>query len=175
VIHASCEDYRAAATIDLEHDEADSDRRIACPLLVLWGEKGLMHRTSDVLATWREKASGPVKDARSRAATSWRRSGRRRRRKSCSGSSSAERAATARLKRPLSPPSASSRRQILGSSMKLYRHLSAVCLFGVAAVAAVEPAWGASAWPVVTYPNPRRLGCKRARRSRRGAARARPR
>jgi hypothetical protein len=39
--------------------------------------------------------------------------------------------------------------------MKLHRHLSAVCLFGVAAAAAVEPAWGAgaSAWPVVTYPN----------------------
>jgi len=59
-IHASCEDYRAAATIDLEHDEADADRRIACPLLVLWGEKGLMHRRFDVLATWREKAAGPV-------------------------------------------------------------------------------------------------------------------
>ena len=63
VIHASCEDYRAAATVDLEHDEADSDRRIACPLLVLWGEKGLMHRSFDVLATWREKASGPVTGA----------------------------------------------------------------------------------------------------------------
>jgi haloacetate dehalogenase len=60
VVHASCEDYRAAATVDLEHDEADLDRRIACPLLVLWGEKGLMHRRFDVLATWREKASGPV-------------------------------------------------------------------------------------------------------------------
>jgi haloacetate dehalogenase len=59
-IHASCEDYRAAATIDLEHDEADADRRIGCPLLVLWGEKGLMHRRFDVLATWREKAEGPV-------------------------------------------------------------------------------------------------------------------
>ena len=55
-IHASCEDYRAAATIDLEHDEADMDRPIACPLLVLWGAKGLMGRTYDVLATWREKA-----------------------------------------------------------------------------------------------------------------------
>jgi haloacetate dehalogenase len=60
VIHASCEDYRAAATIDLEHDEADSDRKIACPLLALWGERGLMHANFDVLATWREKASGPV-------------------------------------------------------------------------------------------------------------------
>ena len=59
-LHAMCEDYRAAATIDLEHDEADLDRRIACPLLVLWGERGLMHRRFDVLATWRERASGPV-------------------------------------------------------------------------------------------------------------------
>lgn len=60
VIHATCEDYRAAATVDLEHDAADEAARIACPLLVLWGEKGLMHRHFDVLATWREKAKGPV-------------------------------------------------------------------------------------------------------------------
>lgn len=55
-IHASCEDYRAAASIDLEHDRTDDGRRIACPLLALWGEFGLMHRHFDVLATWREKA-----------------------------------------------------------------------------------------------------------------------
>lgn len=55
-IHASCEDYRAAATIDLVHDEADFEKRIECPLLVLWGGKGFVHRTYDVLATWREKA-----------------------------------------------------------------------------------------------------------------------
>jgi haloacetate dehalogenase len=60
VIHASCEDYRAAAWIDLAHDEADLDRRIRCPLLVLWGKRGLMERHFDVLATWREKAAGPV-------------------------------------------------------------------------------------------------------------------
>ncbi len=59
-IHASCEDYRAAATIDLADDEADLDRRIACPLLALWGEHGLMHRHFDVLATWREKSAGAV-------------------------------------------------------------------------------------------------------------------
>ncbi|HET6521606.1 MAG TPA: alpha/beta hydrolase, partial [Geminicoccaceae bacterium] len=40
-IHALCEDYRAAATVDLAHDEADIDRRVACPLLALWGERGL--------------------------------------------------------------------------------------------------------------------------------------
>ena len=60
VIHASCEDYRAAASIDLAHDEADLDQRIRCPLLVLWGKRGLMERHFDVLATWREKAAGPV-------------------------------------------------------------------------------------------------------------------
>src|SRR4029453_5652197 len=60
VIHASCEDYRAAASIDLAHDEADLDRRIQCPLLVLWGGRGVRGRHFDVLATWREKAAGPV-------------------------------------------------------------------------------------------------------------------
>jgi haloacetate dehalogenase len=56
-IHASCEDYRAAASIDLEHDRADLDRKIACPLLVLWGAKGLVGGTYDVLGIWRERAS----------------------------------------------------------------------------------------------------------------------
>lgn len=59
-IHSSCEDYRAAATIDLEHDLADATARIACPLLVLWGKQGLMEAHFDVLETWREKAEGPV-------------------------------------------------------------------------------------------------------------------
>jgi haloacetate dehalogenase len=59
-IHASCEDYRAAASIDLAHDEADLDRRIECPVLALWGRRGLMERHFDVLATWRERAAGPV-------------------------------------------------------------------------------------------------------------------
>jgi haloacetate dehalogenase len=55
-IHASCEDYRAAASIDLEHDALDIDRRMECPVLVLWGEYGLMQRYYDVIATWRERA-----------------------------------------------------------------------------------------------------------------------
>lgn len=55
-IHGACEDYRAAASIDLVHDEADLGSRIACPLLVLWGEHGLMERHFDVQATWRERA-----------------------------------------------------------------------------------------------------------------------
>jgi haloacetate dehalogenase len=56
-IHASCEDYRAAASIDLVHDEADLERKIACPLLALWGRRGVMARNFDVLATWRERAT----------------------------------------------------------------------------------------------------------------------
>src|SRR5687768_10871649 len=39
-IHATCEDYRAGATIDLEHAKEDGDRKVTCPLLVLWGERG---------------------------------------------------------------------------------------------------------------------------------------
>lgn len=56
-VHATCEDYRAAATVDLEHDEADLDRRVACPLLVLWGERGFVGSRGDVLRVWRERAS----------------------------------------------------------------------------------------------------------------------
>ncbi len=56
-IHATCEDYRAAASIDLAHDEADMHKKVGCPLLVLWGLRGLMHENYDVPATWRERAS----------------------------------------------------------------------------------------------------------------------
>lgn len=55
-VHAICEDYRAAATIDLEHDATDAEKRIACPLLALWGARGVVGKTYDVLETWREKA-----------------------------------------------------------------------------------------------------------------------
>jgi haloacetate dehalogenase len=56
-IHASCEDYRAAATIDLEHDRQDrsADNKIKCPTLVLWGDKGAMGQCYDVRETWVEK------------------------------------------------------------------------------------------------------------------------
>lgn len=55
-IHASCEDYRASASIDLEHDEADMTSPITCPVLVLWGAKGAMERHYDVLPSWRTRA-----------------------------------------------------------------------------------------------------------------------
>ena len=55
-LHAVCEDYRAAAGIDLKHDAEDAEKRIEIPLLALWGEKGVVGATYDVLQTWREKA-----------------------------------------------------------------------------------------------------------------------
>jgi haloacetate dehalogenase len=55
-IHAICEDYRAAASIDLTHDKVDLDRKIQCPLLVLWSEKGPFHRMYNVLQTWQDRA-----------------------------------------------------------------------------------------------------------------------
>ncbi|HJQ29206.1 MAG TPA: alpha/beta hydrolase [Rubrobacter sp.] len=63
-IHASCEDYRAAASIDLLHDEADRGRRVGCPVLTLWGGRGVMERIYDVEGVWRDYANdvrgGPV-------------------------------------------------------------------------------------------------------------------
>lgn len=56
-IHGMCEDYRAAASIDLEHDRADLDTKIACPVLALWGAKAPMGRLYDVLAIWKERAA----------------------------------------------------------------------------------------------------------------------
>jgi haloacetate dehalogenase len=56
-VHAMCEDYRAGASIDLEHDAADLTRKVACPLLVLWGERGNVGKLFDVMAIWRERAA----------------------------------------------------------------------------------------------------------------------
>lgn len=54
-IHAMCEDYRAGASIELVHDAADLNKKIECPLRVLWAEKGPMARIYDVLGIWRER------------------------------------------------------------------------------------------------------------------------
>jgi haloacetate dehalogenase len=62
-IHATCEDYRAAASIDLEHDAADLAQPIRCPLLVLWGAKGVVHRLFRPLEDWAAVAT----DVRGRA------------------------------------------------------------------------------------------------------------
>lgn len=57
-IHGPCEDYRAGATLDPEHDRGDREagRRIACPTLVLWGSEGTPASSGDVLAIWRDWA-----------------------------------------------------------------------------------------------------------------------
>jgi haloacetate dehalogenase len=55
-IHATCEDYRAGATIDLQHSSEDAKKRVMCPLLVLWGERGTVGRLYDVMKIWREHA-----------------------------------------------------------------------------------------------------------------------
>ncbi|MDA0262845.1 MAG: alpha/beta hydrolase [Chloroflexi bacterium] len=56
-IHAVCEDYRAGASIDLVHDEADFDQKVDCPMLVLWSSTGHVGRTQDPLAVWRDYAT----------------------------------------------------------------------------------------------------------------------
>lgn len=55
-IHAMCEDYRAAATIDLQHDAADADAKLTMPLLALWGAKGFVGGAYDVVAEWQAVA-----------------------------------------------------------------------------------------------------------------------
>lgn len=61
-IHAACEDYRASAGIDLQHDRASraGGERIACDTLVLWGERGVVARHFDPLALWAAQCSGQV-------------------------------------------------------------------------------------------------------------------
>ena len=56
--HGICEDYRASAGIDLDHDRADREagRRLRPPLLVLWGADGVVQRCFDPLAEWRKLA-----------------------------------------------------------------------------------------------------------------------
>jgi len=56
-IHAECEDYRAGATIDMTHDEADLSKKIGCPLLVIWGAKGAMADIYDVLGIWKARGT----------------------------------------------------------------------------------------------------------------------
>ena len=61
-IAAICEDYRAAATIDLEHDRESraEGRQVTCPLMVLWGAKGKIGKWYEPLELWRRYAAGPV-------------------------------------------------------------------------------------------------------------------
>lgn len=57
-IHAMCEDYRAAVSVDFQQDQADrGTRKIDCPLLALWGAKGVIPKWYDAVAIWKEWAS----------------------------------------------------------------------------------------------------------------------
>jgi len=62
-IHATCEDYRAAATIDLVHDKKDIRKKLRMPVLVLWGKQGVIEAMFKPLSDWREVAA----DVRGRA------------------------------------------------------------------------------------------------------------
>ena len=61
-IHAACEDYRASATIDLEHDRESraAGEKIACPALVLWGEHGVVGKLYQPLTLWRAQCAGEL-------------------------------------------------------------------------------------------------------------------
>ena len=62
MIAGMCEDYRAAATIDLEHDRISraAGVRVECPLLVLWGTKGRIGVWYDPVALWRSYSRAEV-------------------------------------------------------------------------------------------------------------------
>ena len=59
-VHATCEDYRAAASIDLEHDRVDRHRPLSIPIQALWGAEGVVARSYDVLSIWRGYTTGAV-------------------------------------------------------------------------------------------------------------------
>jgi haloacetate dehalogenase len=63
MIHGSCSDYRAAASIDLEHDAADIDKKVACPTLAFWGANGVMHKLFDIGAAWRKRCEYVVTES----------------------------------------------------------------------------------------------------------------
>jgi haloacetate dehalogenase len=62
-IHAACEDYRASAGIDLEHDRASraAGERIVCDTLLMWGERGVVHRLFDPVALWQAQCTRPLR------------------------------------------------------------------------------------------------------------------
>ena len=56
-IHSSCEDYRAAASIDIEHDNADQEKKLSMPILALWAKSGVIETCFDALKLWRLRAN----------------------------------------------------------------------------------------------------------------------
>jgi len=62
-IHAACEDYRASAGIDLDHDRLSRERgeKLACDLLVLWGMRGIVELLFEPIALWQAQCAGTVR------------------------------------------------------------------------------------------------------------------
>jgi haloacetate dehalogenase len=56
-IRATCDEYRAGAGIDLEHDRSDRAKKITMPLLVLWGKTSGQGSGYDMLAVWHDHAN----------------------------------------------------------------------------------------------------------------------
>ena len=69
-VHATCEDYRAGASVDLDQCRADEKarRRIACPIVVLWGKRMVVEKGFDALQEWRVisnvEVAGDPRDSR---------------------------------------------------------------------------------------------------------------
>ena len=59
-IHASCEDYRASATIDLEHDRKDLKKKLDIPIQILWGKNGVIGRQFDPIKIWQKYTTKKV-------------------------------------------------------------------------------------------------------------------
>lgn len=62
-IHAMCEDYRASASIDLEHDAEDANTKVSCPTLAIWGEQGIIGKLFDPVTLWSNKTNDLITKA----------------------------------------------------------------------------------------------------------------
>ena len=59
-IHATCEDYRASATIDLEHDKKDRKKLLNIPIQVLWGKQGVIGKQFNSIKIWKKYTKNKV-------------------------------------------------------------------------------------------------------------------
>ena len=61
-VHTACEDYRASAGIDLDHDKASraQGQKIQCDVLVLWGDRGVVQKMFKPLELWQAQCAGQV-------------------------------------------------------------------------------------------------------------------
>ena len=62
-IHASCEDYRAAATIDIVHNNEDGTDKLTKPLYIIWAKKGAIEKCVDVMDLWRQRAAKVTRES----------------------------------------------------------------------------------------------------------------